>query len=335
MEKPIESLRRIYTDGRHNAFPSLCRFHGQLFLSFRASTGHAVNDGVIKLLRSRDEGNTWEEIPTPFHDRGYWDGWLVVFKDKLFLFSGSLPDNLELPVWCYLNRMHYAFSEDGVHWSRVGEICPYPSVRFWRPIVWNNRLYVCDYRTSLRIDRPALTEVELLSSEDGRTWKYISSLNTGTRQNETAIIVRNGVMQAFLRNEAPDSALVIRSSTGAFTEWEDEIDTGISLLGPMVRDINGRRFLFGRWRGADMPVPPIDRSTVRLRAYTVDPADSHLELYAEFPSAFDCSYADAVPLDDQHMLVTYYSQHEHACMPDFKDMHGFSDIFLAVVRTDN
>jgi len=84
-----------------------------------------------------------------------------------------------------------------------------------------------------------------------------------------------------------------------------------------------------------MPVPPIDRSTVRLRAYTVDPADSHLELYAEFPSAFDCSYADAVPLDDQHMLVTYYSQHEHACMPDFKDMHGFSDIFLAVVRTDN
>lgn len=56
--------------------------------------------------------------------------------------------------------------------------------------------------------------------------------------------------------------------------------------------------------------------------------------YCTLPSAFDCSYAGMAALGPDRMLVSYYSQHLQADNPDFEDMNGGSDIFLAEVRTD-
>jgi len=331
----IESLRKVWSDGRHNAFPSLIRFRNRLFLSFRSSTGHAENDGRIALLCSDDDGATWRQLPSPLVDRDYYEGFLVEFQGRLFMYGGGYPNDMQYPVWCYHSREFFSSSEDGEHWGPVQEIYPPYPVRFWRPIVIGEKLYVGAYRSILRTDRERDMEVDLYCSEDGQKWHYVSDISRERAEchNETALVYRDGTLTAFLRSEARDRPMTMRTSREPFSEWSEPVRLPFSLLGPDAFDMNGRRFLFGRWRGADMPKLPVDRSTVRLRSF-VQEADGTFRFYAEFPSAFDCTYSDAVKLDDRRMLVAYYSQHEHASRPDFKDMATGSDIFLATVRTD-
>ena len=92
MNTKIEKLRRVVADGCHNAFPGLTRFKGALYLSYRRSTGHAMNDGMICLKRSYDEGETWEELQTTLTNRNYYEGFMVEYKGKLFMFGGACLD---------------------------------------------------------------------------------------------------------------------------------------------------------------------------------------------------------------------------------------------------
>ncbi|MBR2873509.1 MAG: hypothetical protein IKB99_08420, partial [Lentisphaeria bacterium] len=106
MDSRIENLRRIVADGNHNAFPGLTRFKGALYLSYRKSSGHAMNDGVICLKRSFDNGETWEDLPCALTDKNYYEGFMVEYKGKLFMFGGAFPRDIEHPVWMHESRQY-------------------------------------------------------------------------------------------------------------------------------------------------------------------------------------------------------------------------------------
>ncbi len=57
----VSNIRRAFYNGEHNAFTDLCRFRGQLYLTFRSCPeGHMVHPSAsIIVLRSRRDGGTW------------------------------------------------------------------------------------------------------------------------------------------------------------------------------------------------------------------------------------------------------------------------------------
>jgi len=56
----VVSVRRVFHNGEHNAFTDLCRFRGQLWLTFRSCPdGHMVHPTAsVMVLRSAD-GLKW------------------------------------------------------------------------------------------------------------------------------------------------------------------------------------------------------------------------------------------------------------------------------------
>lgn len=51
--------RRIYSDGKHNAFTSITACGETLFMAFRSASVHLAKDGVITVIKSSDGGKNW------------------------------------------------------------------------------------------------------------------------------------------------------------------------------------------------------------------------------------------------------------------------------------
>ncbi|OQA78306.1 MAG: hypothetical protein BWY31_04354 [Lentisphaerae bacterium ADurb.Bin242] len=335
--KKLENLVRIVADGRHNAFTSMERFNGALYLTYRTSGGHAMSDGAVSLKRSFDDGKSWEDLASPFQSgRNFYEGFLVAFNGKLLMFAGGYEISNEVPVWFLHSREYVSESSDGVNWTPCKEIFPPFPIRFWHPAVLGDALYAAAYRVIRTYFKANVWEVDLLRSKDGFTWEHVSDISRGSTANETALLFDEDRLFAFIRNEGGAGHLALRETVKPFTEWSPEKDFGASLQGPVAARINGRRFLFGRYRAASprLGTSLIDRGGTELRCYVWEEKIGNWVEYLSFPSGGDCSYPAAVPLDENRMLVSYYSQHEYLDDPGFRDMEGPCDIFLATVRTD-
>jgi len=212
-------------------------------------------------------------------------------------------------------------------------VTPAFAMRFWHPIVIGDKIYVAAY-SSYKIFFTSQAQVNLLCSEDGFTWSFVSRISDLPAGNETSLLFDGELLHAFIRNER--GTLRMKHTQGDFTSWSEEEDFGVGLQGPMACEINGRRFLSGRYRGCSprLGTPFTNRSEVRFRTYVWVPQIKLFVEYAEFPSGYDCAYSESVRLDDKRMLTAYYSQHEYASQEGFQDMATGSDIFLATVRTD-
>ena len=333
MDAKIEKLRRVVADGSHNAFPGLTRFKGALYLSWRRSSGHSMNDGEIRLKRSFDDGESWEDLRTTLTDKNYYEGFMAEYKGRLFMFGGAYPRDIEHPVWMHESRQYVSVSENGTDWSAPKEITPASAMRFWHPVVIGDLLYVAAYRAFKNYQGTRM-EVDLLSSDDGFVWKFVSRISELPAGNETSLLFDGEKLHAFIRNER--GTLRMKHTEGDFTQWSDEEDFQVGLQGPMACEINGRRFLSGRFRGASprLGTSFTDRTETRFRTYVYVPEIKLFIEYADFPSGFDCAYSESVRLDDRRMLTAYYSQHEYGGQENFRDMEAGSDIFLATVRTD-
>jgi len=88
----VTSIRRVFHNGEHNAFTDLCRFQGQLYLTFRSCPdGHMVHPTAsIIILRSRDDGANWDQVHRfSVKDRDTRDPHFLVFRDRLFVYTGT------------------------------------------------------------------------------------------------------------------------------------------------------------------------------------------------------------------------------------------------------
>lgn len=62
VENPkILEVRKIWDQGKHNAFTDLIRFQNKWYCTFRESEGHVGGDGSIRLLESQD-GEEWKSV---------------------------------------------------------------------------------------------------------------------------------------------------------------------------------------------------------------------------------------------------------------------------------
>jgi len=293
----IVEVRKVFDDGRHNAFTDLIWWRGELYLTFRSATDHMSRDGCIRILRSPDSG-AWEPaaiLNTECDDR---DPKFLATPERLFLYSpGWLPgEGHETEL---RRATVVANTDDGASWSDF-EPCVEPNVTFWRPRTFGGAHYVAAYSSAPRREDMASWRVQLLRSRDGLTWEEVSVIHPGHGANETSLsFAPDGTLTALVRRGEQPGLPAICRARPPYEEWQCASAQRF-LQGPMLERIGQRMLVVGRCR---------EGGEVRTGLFWL--RDTRLDLIGLLPSGGDTSYAALAPGGEGRWLLSYYSSHEY------------------------
>lgn len=308
-EVRVSAPRRVFHNGEHNAFTDLCRFRGQLYLTFRSCPdGHMVfNTASVIVLRSADEGATWQPVHRfSVKDRDTRDPHFLVFQDRLFVYTGtwwSGPGRIE-PKDYDMNKMlgFAAWSDDGTTWNSPVMLEGTFGLYIWRAASHGGKAFLCGRRKPGHDIGPkgegSRIQSLLLESDDGLVWKKRAYF-TETAGDETAFLFEpDGGLLAIGRHGGGQQAHLLRSQP-PYAVWDRRrLDRPVG--GPLVVRW-GEQILVGGRRTTKADGP-------RTVLSWLD--DERLHDFAELPSAGDNSYPGFVELSPGRALVSYYSSHE-------------------------
>ena len=312
----IDRTETIYSDGTHNAFTSMVRWHDKYFVAFRSAGSHATpwedgwgdspaTYGKIMLLESGDL-KTWTQsviLDSEYDDR---DPKLLATANRLYVFSTTIigPARLTMPQETYMS-----FTEDGQTWCRPVSAYRY-NYGYWKPQTYAGVHYVA---ADVDITRPKVEirdqQVELLSSADGQLWQSVSVIVRSAHCTETELLfLADGALLAFTR---PHYVSIARPP---YTSWSvagaalpdrvKEHPTGYS--GPAAARVGDTLMFSCRTRKQDHPDDqPGDG---RTGLFTIDPADYSLTWHTNLATEWggDQSYAGMVALDERQLVMCYY-----------------------------
>ena len=295
LEVSVGEIGTLVHDGNHNAFPSICRFGNDFYLTFRKATGHRVQDGVLPVYRSQDMGKTWEKIAEITDSNGdLRDPRCVVVGGKLMIYSGLVAYNqANQKSWCV---KAYQMNDDG-------KFIEIPVSGFLKnSFIWGVVAYDGGYVATAYV--PGNT-ASLYKSRDGLNWEHW--LTFPERGNEVSLAVdATGDLHCILRtidvrNFWPWYYKVGKDGKFVTAKRIKEGMQGIMLQ--CVGDgfiVAGRHWSMGRLGAEDF----------RMDLFTMD-KDCNLTLVKRMPSSDDCSYSFVAPLGDGKWYMVYYSQHNY------------------------
>ncbi|WP_394201090.1 exo-alpha-sialidase [Shewanella waksmanii] len=291
----------IWDCAPHNAFTDLVRFNGALYCIFREGEAHVCAHGALRLLKSVDEGQTWQSVyQFTVKGRDLRDGKLVVFNGLLLAFgAGPVREPQRAPLQSFVWK-----SADGSTWSKPKPIAE-QGEWLWRIAKYQDRLYGVAY-----FPNEDDGYVALYQSEDGDNYRaIIERFNQQGYVNESGLSFISTSVSDQLQTQA--YCLLRRDPV-----WSDE---QLALLG-----VASAPFTDWRWVELDKRVGgPVtfvyqDKlyAVVRLYDEQVRTAIVHIDIerhivneLIRLPSAGDTSYAGVVVEGDE-LLVSYYSSHE-------------------------
>lgn len=307
-EVTVSSVRRVFYNGEHNAFTDVCRFRGQLYLTFRSCPdGHMVHSTAsILVLRSGDSGITWEPVHRfSVKDRDTRDPHFLVFRNRLFVYTGtwySGPGTIKPEDYDLNQHLGFAvWSEDGTKWTGPILLEGTFGHYIWRATAFNGRAYLCarrkpGFEIAPRGEGEKVQSL-MLESDDGLVWKKRAFFQE-TAGDETAFLFQSGgSVVAVARHGGGKNAQLLRS-TPPYTQWKRK-ELGCSIGGPLLVKW-GRRLVVGGRKTTD--------KGPKTALWWL--AGDELKEFAELPSAGDNSYPGFVALSSKRALVSYYSSHE-------------------------
>ncbi|MEP7364744.1 MAG: hypothetical protein ABI972_15925 [Acidobacteriota bacterium] len=320
----VESVRRLFHNGEHNAFTDLVRFKGTYYLTFRTCPdGHMVHPtSAILVLASRD-GGEWRQVhrfSVPLRDVR--DPHFLIFQDKLFIYTGTWYCGETSPAQFDMNQHlgYAAWTVDGARWDDPRMLEGTYGHYIWRAAATGGKAFLCGRRkrefieTKTRQEQDASVEAAMLESTDGLVWRT-AALFQPSYGNETAFLFeRDGSVVALARGGGSRNAEVLRAPA-PYRTWK-KADLGRYLGGPLLAKWGSRYLVGGR---KQTPAGP--RMTLAWLA------GDRLEELVELPSGGDNSYPGFVPLSATQGWLSYYSSHE-------KDASGktITAIYLATLR---
>ena len=306
-EPELVSVRKIWDQGKHNAFTDLVRFQERWFCSFREADAHVGGDGRLRILESVD-GERWESAAL-LTEAGIdlRDPKLSVTPDhRLMLAAGGSVYGGTKKLQGRQPRV--AFSKDGKEWTQPRRFLA-EGDWLWRA-TWHEGVA---YGVSYLLDpgQPdAERFIQLYRSTDGLDWKQTALLQVPDKPNETTIrFLRSGEAVALVRREAGDRGGWIGSSRAPFTEWKFT-RTSCRLGGPNFIELPDGSLVAGSRDHS--------RATPKFSLFRM--THDRLEPVLTLPSGGDCSYPGLV-WHDGLLWVSYYSSHE-----------GKAGIYLAKVK---
>jgi len=312
-EARIVEVRKIWSEGPHNAFTDLIRFQNRWYCVFREGAGHGSPDGRLRVITSKN-GKRWESAALIESGEGdLRDAKISIAPDGRLVLMGAValrqpaPHRHQSLVW---------FSRDGRNWEgphKVGD----PDFWLWR-VTWHKATaYGFGYNTNR--DRNLRT-LRLYESKDGRDYKtLVENLGVRNSPGESAIRFDGDRAIALIRRDAyggkppiPASAAtaLIGTALPPYTDWTWK-DTGERVGGPNFIGVPG-----GRWVAAVR----LHQPEARTALCWLDPEKGTLVEFLTLPSKGDSSYA-GLAMHKGLLWVSYYSSHE-----------GKTSIYLAKVK---
>jgi len=300
----IESVRKVFDNGEHNAFTDLCRFRGELYLTFRTCPdGHGVNPTSRIVVMMSVDGSVWAQVcefGVPGRDTR--DPHFLVFKDTLFVYTGTWLCEEKLDINNHLG--YCSWSADGAKWNGPRMLEGTSGHYIWRAAAYGETAYLCGRRkrefavTDHPGDGSRVTESAMLESDDGFVWRPVG-LFQEERGDETAFLFEeDGEVLALARDGERLHAQVCRSRP-PYKEWT-RVDLDRQVGGPLLVKWGDRYLVGGRKTVGDQPAV--------MAIYWL--VENRLEEIADLPSGGDCSYPGFVQMSDDEALLSYYSSHE-------------------------
>lgn len=298
----IVEVNKIWDGAPHNAFTDLIRFNDRWFCTFREGERHVYGrDGVIRIIVS-DDGRSWASAALLVEEGvDLRDPKLSITPDgRLMVVTGGSVYNGEIFV---SRRPRVTFSENGVSWTPIQPVLA-DGDWLWR-VTWH---YGRAYGVSYNVNEEDWSLI-LYVSEDGVSYKYITTFDIPGNPNETTLrFLPDGEMIAFVRREGGNRYAWIGTSRPPYTEWTWH-ETSHRIGGPnFIVRTDGRMWAAGR---AYLE----DNKTVlaRFERETYEPV-------LTLPSGGDTSYPGLV-WHAGLLWMSYYSSHD-----------GATSIYLAKIK---
>ncbi len=348
----INWLRTIYgpPNGRGWHVHSLVQWKGAYYIAFADGAGHTTDDSRVRIAVSKDLEHWSTYVALGREQTGMYvsEPQLMAVGDRLYLYATKTDFSFEYefpphsrhpksPSWEVMS-----YSDDGRTWSPPKQ-CYTMNYDFWHPTQHNGRYYItCD--GSGHTPEGVYTTVDLLTTEDGQRWTWVSEIVHGTVMpgdpesdypqapyvSESAILVMDDeTMLAVTRTPGPTA--IVSTARPPYEIWSHKrtpryIMQGAALarVGPHIVATArcGERERDGKFANS---FSDLDSTGTRTGIYVYEDGDLHLK--GVLPSGGDTGYGGIWPVSDKEFLVAYYSTHEYA-------EHSGSNVYLASVTIE-
>ncbi|MFA7159629.1 MAG: sialidase family protein [Kiritimatiellia bacterium] len=236
----LKWVRKVFSDGMHNAFTGLAFFKERHFLAFRHAVRHSAPPGSQFMMTSPD-GESWTLLKNtvfpappalpPGEQMDSRDNYFLNLENELRLYSFASPPFL--PAEDRYMLPHYStvqVTRDGDTWTAPRAVME--GVILWKPIFWREKFWCAGYRR----DKEAGYVVELYRSEDGFEWTRGELISGGT---ETFLLpMGDDTLRAFVRAEKPPYYMKIMESRAPFEDWREKAIIPRIIQAPHVEKVN-------------------------------------------------------------------------------------------------
>lgn len=216
------------SEGRHCGFPSLIRLqNGELLAHFREGPGH-VGHGVIRQIRSTDEGESWSQPVTIFEDPD-WDS--RSHSTAIQLRSGTILTGFyRHGKGGFVGARVLRSTDGGRTYTPIDLPNPYTDTYVYnigRPIQLEDGTVLMPLHGAVREDARKATGI-IRSTDDGLTWDDFSIIAHGERDYYEANILTlpSGEMLAMNRTGPEPWMWQCRSSDRGHT-WTEPENSGM------------------------------------------------------------------------------------------------------------
>ncbi len=324
---------------RHNENTDMIAWNGALWLVHRTAISQTLGpDSALHVYQSTDNGASFQEtalLPAP-SDRDIRDPCFYVVGGQLYLkaLTRLTPPVDESNRDTGVDTVAIAMtSSDGVTWSAQQPIGPH-GWSFWRIKESAGTYYTAAYQDGD-------LSVVLYRSTDGLTWTagpLVYGVSADTPLETELTFMPSGKLLALVRMDGTDAELL--GDQGRLRTkicWSDPPYASFScpaeflgqrLDGPVSFFWHGRLFVVAR---KHLQGTGKKRTSLFEIAGNLDGGPLSIAEWGQLPSAGDTSYAGVVPLDDTHVLLSWYSGDLQADPPWVLGMFDLTSIWLGPV----
>jgi hypothetical protein len=324
---------------RHNENTDMIAWNGALWLVHRSAISQTLGpNSALHVYRSTDGGASFQQtalLPAP-SDRDIRDPCFYVVGGRLYLkaLTRVTPPIDESSRDTGVDTVAIAMtSPDGFTWSAQQPIGPH-GWSFWRIKENAGTYYTAAYQDGD-------LQVVLYTSTDGLIWTagpLVYGVSADTPLETELTFMPGGKLLALVRMDGTDAELL--GDQGRLRTkicWSDPPYASFScpaeflgerLDGPVSFFWHGRLFVVAR---KHLQGTGKKRTSLFEIVGNFDGGPLAIGEWGELPSAGDTSYAGVVPLDDTHVLLSWYSGDLAVDPPWVLGMFDLTSIWLGPV----
>jgi len=238
----VQAIRRITDDSHHNAFTGACWFKGNLYIAYRQSDAHCGEAARIIVLRSRDEGISWDHVAVVRGPGDTRDAHLYTDGQRLYAVGFCVWEKNGVQS-C---KSGVAVSDNGNNWTNWTPYKGTGTFVLWRPQFYGGKHYCAAYTW---ISNKAWGAVHWFESRDGQHWTDAREIHAGDEQpSECHLeILDDGHATMLMRCDGGAFLPYLCTGEYPFKKWKKLKLSEITLVGPAVWTAGDDIYIGGRW----------------------------------------------------------------------------------------